>query len=257
VTTPVEHELRRAADLIASSKYFVAFTGAGISTPSGIPDFRSAGTGLWQRDDPMKVASATAFRQSPRNFYNWLRPLLRVSYSAHANDAHLALATLEKAGKLQAVITQNIDELHQKAGSVNVVELHGSIHRFYCPANKEHGVDFAAVVTSILSGEIPLCATCGTVLRPDITLYEEELAADDWLKAENEIALADLLLVAGSSLEVTPAALLPFKACRNGCKIILVNHSATSIDPYAQLVMRSDVAECIPAMVALLNQRCG
>ena len=254
MTDLTQNEISIAAGLIASSSYFVAFTGAGISTPSGIPDFRSKKTGLWVQDDPLEVASATAFRESPQDFYNWLRPLLRISSQAQPNKAHQALVELESACVLKTIITQNIDHLHQKAGSSNVIELHGSMQRFYCPVCKDHGVDQVKVVTKIISGEVPTCSACGAVIRPDITLYEEGLPVDAWLQAENEIAKTDLLLVAGSSLEVTPAALLPFRAYRNGSRIMIVNLSSTPLDQFANLVIRSDVAKCIPNIVASFNQ---
>ncbi len=249
----INNEISTAARLIASSRHMVAFTGAGISTPSGIPDFRSSGTGLWQADDPMQVASATAFRNFPQRFYNWLRPLLRVSHHALPNAAHLALAGLEKDGLLKAVITQNIDGLHQKAGSETVIELHGSMRLFYCPACKNEDIDSEKAITSTQSGEIPICGRCGAIIRPHITLFEEPLPAVAWQRAEREIANADLLLVAGSSLEVYPASLLPHEAHRSGSRIIVVNYTATSIDDRADVVLHTDVAIGIPSILERLK----
>lgn len=253
MTDSYENKLVTAARLIARSQHLVAFTGAGISTPSGIPDFRSLGTGLWEENDPMLVASASAFRNEPKRFYNWLRPLLHTAQQALPNAAHLALAGLENAGILKAVITQNIDELHQKAGARTVIELHGSMKRFYCPSCKNDEIDSIEAIYSVLAESIPTCNRCGAIVRPDITLFEEALPALAWQLAESEISKADLLLVAGSSLEVYPASLLPREAVRNGCRIIIVNYTSTLIDGHADVVMQSDVAIAIPAIVEKLK----
>jgi NAD-dependent deacetylase len=126
-------QIHHAAKLIRNARHAVVLTGAGMSTPSGIPDFRSAGSGLWTQENPMLVASLTAFRSRPDKFFNWLRSLAEPIWNAQPNAAHHALAEIEQAGYLQAVITQNIDGLHQKAGSTNVIELHGSLNKLTCP----------------------------------------------------------------------------------------------------------------------------
>ena len=248
------NEYLAAARLIAQSRHMVAFTGAGISTPSGIPDFRSAGTGLWRKNDPMLVASATAFHHHPQRFYDWLRPLLLTSQHALPNPAHMALAELECSGILKTVITQNIDGLHQRAGSKLVIELHGSMQRFYCPVCHENSVNPDDVIATILAESIPKCKQCGSVIRPDITLFEEALPVDAWQQAEREIYNADLLLVAGSSLEVIPASSLPYEAYRNGCRIIIVNLSSTYLDQHADVMLRADVAAGIPQIVQELKR---
>lgn len=252
MTNELQHSVSIAAELITNSQHLVAFTGAGISTPSGIPDFRSAGTGLWERFDPMKVVSASAFRHHPECFYAWLKPLLNLSHQAIPNAAHFALAQLEQIGKLKAVITQNIDGLHQKSGSGNVIELHGSLEHFYCPSCRNKDIDIEDILTIVSKDALPECNACGKIIRPDITLFEEALPADAWQQAEAAIAAADLLLVAGSSLEVAPAAYLPFEACRRRCPIIIVNFTSTSIDTIADVVIHGDVAECLPGIVDLL-----
>lgn len=246
-------KIETAARLITHARYLAAFTGAGISTPSGIPDFRSTGKGLWERDDPMQVASATAFYYHPQRFYNWLRPLLSDSYQALPNPAHLALAGLEKKGILKAIITQNIDGLHQRAGSTNVIELHGSLQRFYCSACKVPSLDIDNIAATILAAEIPTCSNCGGIIRPDITLFEEALPATAWQQAESEIKAADLLLVAGSSLEVYPASSLPHEAHRHGCSIIVLNYTSTSIDKHAKVVLHMDVATGLPEILDCIN----
>lgn len=238
-----------AAKIINNSRHLVIFTGAGISTPSGIPDFRSHKTGLWQKDDPMEVASATAFHYHPEKFYNWLRPLLQASFNAQPNPAHLALSKMENMGIARAIITQNIDGLHQKAGATNVIELHGSMFSYSCPKCLDQKENTSEVIEEILSGKIPRCKRCGSIVKPGITLFEELLPEQAWEQAELEVEQADVMLVAGSSLEVTPASSLPFTACRRGCKLIIVNLSPTFLDQLAVLTYPVDVAIGIPGIL--------
>lgn len=248
-----------AADIINHARHLVIFTGAGISTPSGIPDFRSQKTGLWQKDDPMEVASATAFRYHPEKFYHWLRPLLQASFNAQPNPAHLALSELENMGIARAVITQNIDGLHQRAGSKNVIELHGSMFAYSCPKCRDQKENTTEIVEEILSGKIPQCKRCSAIIKPGITLFEELLPEQAWEQAEFEVEQADVLLVAGSSLEVTPASSLPFTACRCGCKLIIVNLSPTFLDQLAVLTYPVDVAlgmpEILEAVKSIRNRK--
>ncbi len=247
--------VHRASDLIARSTYCVAFTGAGISTPSGIPDFRSAGSGLWTQSDPMAVASLTAFRYHPETFYDWLRPLARQIWAAQPNPAHQALAQLEQLGYLRAVITQNIDGLHQRAGSSQVVEVHGSVSHLVCP--KCHSVFPAADYATpfVTDGTLPHCGNCQALLKPDITLFEEMLPIDAWDQAVAHSQQADCYLVIGSSLEVYPANELPRLALVHGAKLIILTLSPTYLDRRADLIIRSDVASVLPAIVTeVLNQ---
>jgi len=229
----------------------VALTGAGVSTPSGIPDFRSPTSGLWEKDNPMVVASITSFRADPQVFYNWLRPLAELILYAQPNAAHLALAHLEQRGLIKAVITQNIDGLHQKAGTRRVLEVHGHMRQATCircytqvPAN-------SLVARFLLTGEAPRCE-CGGVFKPDAILFGEQLPVRVLNQAIAEVRRCDLLLVAGSSLHVVPAADLPFLAAENGANTIIINLEATDFDPRADLVIHGDVAEVLPRIVELL-----
>lgn len=240
---------RAAAKLIKASRNTVVFTGAGISMPSGIPDFRSADTGLWQKNDPMLVASLTAFTCHPDRFYRWLRPLLQTSSQAEPNPAHLAIAKLETHGLVHCVITQNIDNLHQKAGSTNVLELHGSMGSFHCPACHQPDKNAQAVVEKILAGEIPDCLNCGAIMKPDITLYEEALPEKAWQAASDAVGRAEVMIVAGSSLEVIPASSLPYDAYRHGCHVIMVNLSPTYMDPHSEVLIHDDVAVALPMIL--------
>jgi len=255
MTKIADEQIISITQLIKNSHHMVVFTGAGVSTPSGIPDFRSAGTGLWQKDDPMLVASATAFKYHPDRFYRWLKPLLQASGEAQPNPAHKAISELEHAGIVKAVITQNIDNLHQKAGSRNVIELHGSMEHFYCPVCHQPGSNPQSIIKEILADSIPHCVHCGSIMKPDITLFEEPLPVQAWQQADSEVRKADLMLVAGSSLEVVPASSLPYDACCNGCRIIIVNYSNTYLDSRAEVVLHIDVAQGLPLIVQQVFER--
>lgn len=255
IPSEVENWVQTTSQLITKSSYVVVFTGAGISTPSGIPDFRGEKDGLWLHNDPYEVASNTAFIKNPELFYNWFRPLFLTSWTASPNPAHVGLAKLEKANLIQSIITQNIDGLHQKAGSHKVYELHGSAMLFFCPKCKgEHSAK--NVFEQFSSGNLlPLCRRCQTVLKPDIVLFEEPLPQKTWRQAETQIQSADLLLVIGSSLEVYPAATVPETAIRRGCKMIINNLTPTPLDAYADVLIPVDAAIYIPLLVKqLINE---
>lgn len=223
---------------IAGSDNIVFFGGAGVSTESGIPDFRST-DGLYRQEykyPPETILSHTFFEQNPEEFFRFYRAKLIPDKSVQPNAAHRRLAELEREGKLRAVITQNIDGLHQAAGSKRVIELHGSIHRCRCtrcgkPCPEE------AVNTGV---GVPRCS-CGGVLRPEVVLYEEPLAERDITDAVNFIRKADVLIVGGTSLAVYPAAgLLRYY---EGRKLVLVNMGATSYDESADLLIREKIGK--------------
>jgi NAD-dependent deacetylase len=244
--------IEKAADLIRSANFAVAFTGAGISTPSGIPDFRSANIGLWMKYDPFEVASLTAFKRRPEKFFNWLLPLARDIVLAKPNPAHLALARLEAAQFIREVITQNIDGLHQQAGSKYPIELHGSMTRLDC-LHCHITYSSKRFLDAFLNyGEIPRCERCEGILKPSITLFEEMLPQQAWNQAETACLQADLVLVVGSSLEVTPAAYLPIYALENGARLIINNNTPTHLDDQADVVLRGDVADIIPGITNIL-----
>ncbi len=242
--------IQSAAGLIRDSRLAVALTGAGFSTPSGIPDFRSAGSGLWQRDDPMEVASLTVFRRRPDRFFAWIRSLSEHIWAAEPNAAHIALARLEQAGFIKATITQNIDGLHQRAGAQNVLELHGSVRTLSCSACQASYPTDAFIHPFLQDGTIPLCPACGRTLKPDIVLFEEALPEHTWQDAERYALTCDVILVAGSSLEVVPASRLPLSAVRHGAHLILVNRTPTYLDSYADVVLRDDLVDVIPELAA-------
>ncbi|HHN94343.1 MAG TPA: NAD-dependent deacylase [Anaerolineae bacterium] len=247
--------ITEAAALLCEAQHPVALTGAGISTPSGIPDFRSPGTGLWEHANPMDIVSIRAFRRDPQAFYDWMRPLVEVMRAAEANPAHRALAELERAGHLRAVLTQNIDGLHQRGGSQEVLELHGHTRDVVCldchwraPADR-YLDDFLA------TGAVPRCPRCGNWLKPDVVLFGEPLPLKVLNRALEHAARADLMLVVGSSLVVTPASQLPLMVLEHGGRGIIVNLTPTYLDSRAAVVIHADVVTALPAIVRACGER--
>jgi NAD-dependent deacetylase len=238
-----------AAELLRKAKRVVVLTGAGISSPSGIPDFRSEGSGLWSRDEPMEVASLTAFRTSPERFFNWFRPLAGQIYNAKPNAAHIALAEIENAGNELTVVTQNIDGLHQKAGSRHVVEMHGTLRTLSCTECFKRFESESFLEPYIRDGNIPRCLNCNGILKPDVILFGEQLPQSAWFDAQRAARQCDLMLVAGSSLEVLPVAGLPMQALDRGAHLIVINHTPTYINVRADVVLMDDVASIIPGIV--------
>ena len=220
---------------VAESDNIVFFGGAGVSTESGIPDFRSV-DGLYNQEykyPPEEIISHSFFERDPEEFYRFYRAKLIPPKDVKPNAAHLRLAELESEGKLRAVITQNIDGLHQAAGSKKVIELHGSIHRCYCAkCRKPYPESFVNEGTGI-----PRCS-CGGIVRPDVVLYEEGLDEQDLYSAVNYIRAADVLIVGGTSLAVYPAAGL-IRYFR-GKHMVLVNRGSTPYDDMAELVIRQN-----------------
>ena len=247
---PFEREIERAAQILAASQHAVALTGAGHSTPSGIPDFRSPGTGLWEQVDPIEVASIYGFQRNPQAFYEWIRPQAKQMMEAQPNPAHIALANLEQAGVIKAVITQNIDELHHKAGSQRVLELHGSVRTATCTQCRKKVPSAELWPAFVASGEIPHCPTCGGLLKPDVVLFGELLPIGVLLEAQSQAERCDVMLVVGSSLEVYPAAELPMRARQHGADVIVVNYQPTVMDAHAAVVIHDDLAVVVPQIAA-------
>lgn len=248
----IREAIERAANLIRSTGNGVVLTGAGISTPSGIPDFRSPGSGLWSRYDPMEVASLSAFRYQPERFLTWFHPLAKTILHALPNPAHYALASMETAGYFNTIITQNIDGLHQRAGSKKVLEVHGTLRSLTCIGCFQNFQADSFITRYIEHNELPRCPDCGKILKPDVILFEEQLPKQTWLKAEQVCNQCSIFLVAGSSLEVTPVATLPMKALANQAKLVIINHTPTYLDPRAEILIRRDVAEILPKISELL-----
>jgi NAD-dependent deacetylase len=241
-----EAAIEDAAVLIRKAERAVVLTGAGISTPSGIPDFRSEGSGLWSHDEPMEVASLTTFRTAPERFFRWFQPLAGQVFAAGPNPAHVALAQFEQAGHVRAILTQNIDGLHQKAGSKNVVELHGTLRTFTCTNCFKRYEATPFLQPYIETGKIPQCLTCNGILKPDVILFGEQLPQSAWMEAEHAARQCDLMVVAGSSLEVLPVARLPMLALDRGAHLIIINNTPTYLNVRADVIIMDDVATTLP-----------
>jgi NAD-dependent deacetylase len=251
---PVRTKIRCAADIIRGSRRAVVLSGAGISTPSGIPDFRSPNNGLWEKFDPFEVASLSAFRYDPRRFYTWLRELALTILEAKPNPAHYSITRLQELGFVSKIITQNIDTLHQRSGSKNVLEVHGSLEHLTCTQCYVTYESSDFIQAYLDEGIIPICPGCGGILKPDLVLMGEQLPVRIWQKAQEASKDCDLMIVAGSSLEVLPVAGLPMRALESGAHLILINYSQTYLDVRADVVLHENVAEILPSIVEQLNQ---
>ena len=243
--------MERLAELIRDSSCTVALTGAGISVPSGIPDFRTPGEGLWEKVDPMEVAHIDAFRADPARFWSFYRPRLHGLGGVDPNPAHEALAELERRGLLEAVVTQNIDMLHTRAGSRRVVEVHGSIRSAscqFCDATYE-----LAQLEGLFDDEgVAACAICQGYVKPDVVLFGELLPAEAMAEAESLASRAELLLCVGSSLEVYPVAGLPSVTLAAGGTVAIVTKGPTPFDGDASLRLDGDVVAELEAVLAAL-----
>lgn len=241
------------AELIKHSKNIVAFTGAGISTPSGIPDFRSPHSGMWNNVDPMVVASIYGFRNDPQAFYDWIYPLTQTTINAKPNPAHYALAKLEESGCLKAVITQNIDILHTRAGNKTVYELHGHMREATCIHCFAVYAAEPIIEQFLIDKQVPHCARCGGVLKPNVILFGEQLPIQQLMGAQDASRKADLMMIIGSSLEVAPASELPLLTLRGGGKLVIINLENTHLDTKAQVVIHADAAEILPEIMQRLE----
>lgn len=243
----------RLAELLSGAKRAVALTGAGVSVPSGIPDFRSAGTGLWRNVNPMEVAHIDAFRRDPDRFWRFYGERFAGLRDRRPNPAHAVLAELERRGILRAVVTQNIDRLHRTAGSRRVVEVHGSIERSIClECRSEVGLERVLELLGRGDGA-PLCEGCERPLKPDVVLFGELLPAEAMGEAQALAAEADLMLCVGSSLEVHPVAGLPELTLANGGSLAIVTQGATAYDDRATVRLTGDVAEELEEVLAVLG----
>ena len=239
------------AALIQQRQPCVALTGAGVSTESGIPDFRSP-TGLWASFDPLEYGSIDAFRRDPVKVWSFYKPRVAMLTEAEPNAAHLALAELERLGFVQAVVTQNIDLLHERAGSREVVEVHGSIRTSSCPGCGE-SYALARVLDLLAEADAPACPSCGDILKPDVVFFGELLPAAAMDRAYELARGAGVLLVVGSALEVYPVAGLPLETIRAGGELAIVNRGPTAFDGQASLRVDGSAGEVLPEVVAELR----
>jgi NAD-dependent protein deacetylase/lipoamidase len=242
----------RVAELLLGSERAVVLTGAGVSVPSGIPDFRTPGKGLWEKVNPMEVAHIDAFRRDPDRFWSFYSKRFAGLVDKRPNAAHEAIAELEQRGLVRAVITQNVDRLHRRAGSRRVVEVHGSIDSCVCP---ECGgrVSLDDVLELLASGVgTPECVACVAALKPDVVLFGELLPERAMTEAHALAREADLMLCVGSSLEVFPVASLPGIALENGARLALVTQGPTPYDADADVKLGGDVVAELSAVLAAL-----
>jgi NAD-dependent deacetylase len=244
--------LERLADLVRGSRLTVALTGAGISVPSGIPDFRTPGTGLWADVDPMEVAHIDVFERDPERFWTYYRPRFQTLGDKQPNRAHEALAKLERRGLLSGVITQNIDRLHRAAGSENVVEVHGSIGSSSCRDCGER-FDLERVESLFDERGVAICAACGGAVKPDVVLFGELLPEAAVARATELAERADLMLCVGSSLVVHPVAALPQLTFEHGGELAIVTKGETPYDGIAAVKLEGEVDEVLAALLDVLG----
>jgi NAD-dependent deacetylase len=236
------------AELIRANPPCVVLTGAGISTESGIPDFRSP-TGVWASYDPREVASIDGLRRDPARAWEFYARRLGLLADVRPNDGHLALAELERAGVVIAVITQNVDGLHERAGSREVVEMHGSLRTASCPACGRR----VAMEEALALLPVPACADCGGPLKPDVVMFGELLPEHEVERASDLARRAGCLLVVGSSLEVWPVAGLPADVLASGGRLAVVNRDPTPYDGRADVVIHAGAGETLSGLASTFS----
>ena len=253
MSAAVSERAGRVAELLGASSSAVVLTGAGVSVPSGIPDFRTPGTGIWEKVDPMEVAHIDVFRRDPDRFWTFYGNRFATLDDKRPNAAHEAIAELERRGLIRGVITQNIDRLHRKAGSQRIVEVHGSIESSVCPACGAHeGID--RVLEKLQAGiSTPRCDACETPLKPDVVLFGEFLPEQAMSDAYALAREADLMLAIGSSLEVYPVASLPGVTLEAGGRLALITQGPTPYDSAAEVKLSGDVVDELDAVLAALT----
>jgi NAD-dependent deacetylase len=241
------------AELIRGARSVVALTGAGISVPSGIPDFRSPGTGLWENVDPMEVAHIDVFRRDPERFWHFYGERFQTLGDKRPNRAHRALAALEQVGLLDAVITQNIDQLHCRAGTRELIEVHGTIAHSSCMScGARYPLTEVRRRLAADAARVPRC-DCAEALKPDVVLFGEYLPSAALARAERLAAGADLMLCIGSSLEVHPVAQLPSVTLAAGGKVAILTQGRTPLDARAAVRMWGDIVAELDAVVGALG----
>jgi NAD-dependent deacetylase len=239
-------QIRQLADILVSRNYVITFTGAGISTDSGISDFRGSENSLWNRVDPA-IFSARTLRSNPATFFRHYREIIALLNGKLPNPGHLAVAQLSKLRIVKAVITQNIDGLHQQAGSRRVFEIHGNTRHCQCRACQKQ-YPHTLIEQLLENQDVPLSPCCGAVLRPGIVLFDDKMGPD-FLRAREEAWRADFALIAGTSLTVFPAAEIPMSVGQ----FAIINQEKTLFDEQAVLVIRSPVSDVLTRLVQMLR----
>jgi NAD-dependent deacetylase len=247
-------KIERFAQLIADSKNIVVLTGAGMSTESGIQDFRSPGTGLWNKLDPYEFGSIDSYVSNTQNMFEPLLDLGLTIFKAKANKGHKALTKLQKMGKLEGIMTQNIDRLHQKARSKNVLELHGNVMEAMCmKCNKIFPI--TNLVNKVLKKQPIECDKCRGMLKPNAIFFGEALDSEVLTRADEMVENCDLLMVLGSSLVVYPVAFYPHKALSHGAKLAIINLQKTDMDKRAEVVIHQKIGDVLPEIVQRAKEK--
>ncbi|WP_028575680.1 NAD-dependent deacylase [Desulfonatronovibrio hydrogenovorans] len=243
----------KAADILKESRLAIAMTGAGISVPSGIPDFRSPG-GLWSKFDPQQVCSDWALINNPHGVWEFLLEAVKMFAAARPNPGHLTLARMEQTGIINSIITQNIDNLHQLAGSANVIEFHGGCGSFYCNQCRK---DFdPALALNLNEKDIPwLCNDCQGIIRPSVVFFGEQIPAQAMLQSQDLAERADVVLIVGTSGEVAPANVFPQWIKRRGGKIIEINLGSTAYDGLSDLKLDMPAEIALPGIMDMLDRQ--
>jgi NAD-dependent deacetylase len=248
----ISSDVERLAELLGQSRRAVVLTGAGVSVPSGIPDFRTPETGLWAKVDPMEVAHISVFERDPERFWSYYRPRFESLGDKEPNRAHEVLAELERRGLIEGVVTQNIDRLHRAAGSENVIEVHGSIGTSSCTVCATV-FELDQVDDLFDHRGVAVCGTCGGAVKPDVVLFGELLPQSVMARATELAERADLMICVGSSLAVNPVAGLPQLTLEAGGRLAIVTKGETPYDGDAELKLDGEVDEELAALLAALG----
>lgn len=248
---PLDDDLVAA---LAGAAHVVAFTGAGMSAESGVPTFRDAQTGLWQRYDPTELASPDAFERDPARVWGWYAWRRERAAAASPHAGHHALADWERQGTELTIATQNVDGLHQQAGSTRILELHGNLHRDVCSAD---GQRVRAPEPARVAGEPPLCPSCGAPVRPDVVWFGEMLPRAAWDEALAAARRADVLLSIGTSSLVQPAASIPLQALDAGATVVEINPEPTPLSSQVHDRLPGSAAAVLPQLLAAIGKAAG
>ncbi|MFX0166521.1 MAG: NAD-dependent deacetylase [Promethearchaeota archaeon] len=252
----LEEKIEKFVRLILDSKNIVVLTGAGMSTESGIADFRSPGTGLWEKVDPYEYASIDSYMAHPTKNLEFMLETGKAIFSAKPNQGHKALTKLQKLGKLKGVLTQNIDRLHHKAKTNNIVEFHGNVMEAKC-LNCGKIFPITTMVNQVLQGNRPSCEDCNGMLKPNAIFFGEPLESQVLMAADQMVKDCDLIIVLGSSLVVYPVAWYPQRALSNGAKLAIINIQETDFDSMATIVIHDKIGEIFPKIVSLVEEKIG
>lgn len=251
----LEKKISDFANLIIESNNIVALTGAGMSTESGIADFRSPDTGLWTKVDPNEFASIHSYISNTGKNLNFMLEMGITIFRAKPNKGHKSLTKLQKLGKLIGVLTQNIDGLHQKAHTKNIVEFHGTVNEAKCLRCKKIYPITTMINQFLKERTSPYCEACNGLLKPNAIFFGEPLESEVLAAADNMIAECDLLIILGSSLLVYPVAFYPHKALSGGAKVAIINIQETEIDPYSEVVIHEKIGEVMPKIVEIVDKK--